>query len=79
MGLSVEHAVALDAHDSKLADVLRRVNVDLLIHTADPIQGQDYLVARAAIEASGHHMIWRAAANSSRAYAPSAPLLRPPG
>jgi len=56
MGLSVEHAVALDAHDSKLADVLRRVNVDLLIHTAGPIQGQDCLVARAAIEAGGHYI-----------------------
>ena len=56
MGLPVEHAVALDAHDSHLADVLRRLRVDVLIHTAGPFQGQDYSVARAAIEARCHYI-----------------------
>src|SRR5947207_14006462 len=56
MGLPVEHAVALDAHDSKLADVLRRLHVDVLIHTAGPFQGQDYSVARAAVEAGCHYI-----------------------
>ncbi len=56
MGLPVEQAVALDAHDSQLADVLRRLQVDVLIHTAGPFQGQDYSVARAAIEAGCHYI-----------------------
>jgi saccharopine dehydrogenase-like NADP-dependent oxidoreductase len=51
IGLPLEHAVAIDAHDKDLADVLRRLHVDVLIHTAGPFQGQDYSVARAAIEA----------------------------
>jgi hypothetical protein len=56
MGLSREHAVALDAHDNNLADDLRRLQVDVLIHTAGPFQGQDYSVARAAIEAGCHYI-----------------------
>src|SRR4029077_4624698 len=56
MGLPVEQAVALDAHDSHLAGVLRRLQVDVLIHTAGPFQGQDYSVARAAIEAGCHYI-----------------------
>lgn len=56
MGLQAEHAVALDAHDRNLADVLRRLHVDVLIHTAGPFQGQDYSVARAAIEAGCHYI-----------------------
>lgn len=56
MGLPVENAVALDAHGSRLADVLRRLQVDVLIHTAGPFQGQDYSVARAAIEAGCHYI-----------------------
>ena len=55
-GLPVENAVALDAHDGHLADVLRRLRVDVLIHTAGPFQGQDYFVARAAIEARCHYI-----------------------
>jgi saccharopine dehydrogenase-like NADP-dependent oxidoreductase len=56
MGLAVEHAVALDAHDSHLADILRRLRIDVLIHTAGPFQGQDYSVARAAMEAGCHYI-----------------------
>jgi hypothetical protein len=56
MGLPAEHAVALDAHDRNLAEVLRRLHVDVLIHTAGPFQGQDYSVARAAIEAGCHYI-----------------------
>ena len=56
MGLRVEHAVALDARDIHLADALRRLRVDVLIHTAGPFQGQDYSVARAAIEAGCHYI-----------------------
>lgn len=56
IGLPIEHAVALDAHGSRLADVLRRLQVDVLIHTAGPFQGEDYSVARAAIEAGCHYI-----------------------
>src|SRR5205807_3167160 len=56
MDLPAEHAVALDAHDSNLADVLRRLHVDVLIHTAGPFQGQDYSVARAAVEVGCHYI-----------------------
>jgi len=56
MGLPVEHAVAVDAHAPHLAENLRRLQVDVLIHTAGPFQGQDYSVARAAIEARCHYM-----------------------
>ena len=55
-GLSDEHAVALDAHAPDLADHLRRLQVDVLIHAAGPFQGQDYSVARAAIEARSHYI-----------------------
>jgi saccharopine dehydrogenase-like NADP-dependent oxidoreductase len=56
MGLSTEHAVVLDAYDSHLAQTLQRLEVDLLIHTAGPFQGQDYSVARAAIAAGCHYI-----------------------
>jgi saccharopine dehydrogenase-like NADP-dependent oxidoreductase len=56
MGLPLEQAVALDAHDYNLADILRRLQVDVLIHTAGPFQGQDYSVARAAIDARCHYI-----------------------
>lgn len=56
IGLPVEHAVSLDAHDSQLTHILRRLQVDVLIHTAGPFQGQDYSVARAAIEAGCHYI-----------------------
>jgi len=56
MGLSAEHAVVLDAYDSHLTQFLRRLEVDLLIHTAGPFQSQDYSVARAAIAAGCHYI-----------------------
>jgi saccharopine dehydrogenase-like NADP-dependent oxidoreductase len=56
IGLPPEHAVAIDAHDLNLAAALSRLQVDVLIHTAGPFQGQDYSVARAAIEAGCHYV-----------------------
>jgi Saccharopine dehydrogenase NADP binding domain len=56
MGLPVEHAVVVDAHAPDLAENLRRLQVEVLIHTAGPFQGQDYSVARAAIEAHCHYI-----------------------
>jgi saccharopine dehydrogenase-like NADP-dependent oxidoreductase len=56
LGLPSEHAVAIDAHDEHLARTLSRLEVDVLVHTAGPFQGQDYAVARAAIEAGCHYI-----------------------
>jgi saccharopine dehydrogenase-like NADP-dependent oxidoreductase len=56
MGLPAENGVALDAHGHNFSDVLRRLHVDVLIHTAGPFQGQDYSVASAAIEAGCHYI-----------------------
>lgn len=56
LGLPSEQAVTLDAYGSSLGASLRRLQVDLLIHTAGPFQGQEYSVARAAIEAGCHYV-----------------------
>jgi saccharopine dehydrogenase-like NADP-dependent oxidoreductase len=56
LGLPLEYAVALDAGNTDLAATLRRLRVDVLVHTAGPFQGQDYFVARAAIEAGCHYI-----------------------
>jgi saccharopine dehydrogenase-like NADP-dependent oxidoreductase len=56
LGLPPEQAVCLNAQAPDLAGYLRRLQVDILIHTAGPFQGQDYTVARAAIEAGCHYI-----------------------
>ena len=56
MGLPPERAFSIDARDAKLADIFRRLRVDIVIHTAGPFQSQDYAVARAAIEAGCHYL-----------------------
>jgi saccharopine dehydrogenase-like NADP-dependent oxidoreductase len=56
LGLPLKHAAALDARNADLAAALRRLRVDVLVHTAGPFQGQDYSVARAAIEARCHYI-----------------------
>ncbi len=56
LGLPPEQAVCVNAHDSNLSGALRRLQVDVLIHTAGPFQGQDYTVARAAIDAGCHYI-----------------------
>lgn len=56
VGLPSEQAIAIDARDANLARTLGRMEVDTLIHTAGPFQGQDYSVARAAIEAGCHYV-----------------------
>jgi len=56
VGLPIEHALGLDAHAPDLADHLRRLQVDVLVHTAGPFQGQNYSVARAAIAARCHYI-----------------------
>lgn len=56
VSLPVKHAVALDARAPSLAESLRRLQVDVLIHAAGPFQGQNYAVACAAIEAGCHYI-----------------------
>jgi saccharopine dehydrogenase-like NADP-dependent oxidoreductase len=56
IALPAENAVELDANDPKLAERLRELHVSTLIHTAGPFQNQDYVVARAAIEAKCNYI-----------------------
>ncbi len=49
-------SVAVDARGSHFAQTLRAHRVELLIHTAGPFQGQDYVVARACAEAGAHYI-----------------------
>ena len=56
LGLPPQQALALDAAAPDLARRLAALGVDTLIHTAGPFQGQDYRVARAAIEAGANYI-----------------------
>lgn len=48
--------VAVDMHSPDFSRVLADLNVELLIHTAGPFQGQDYAVARACGQAGAHYI-----------------------
>jgi saccharopine dehydrogenase-like NADP-dependent oxidoreductase len=54
--LADDHAVEIDARDGALANRLRSLELHTLVHTAGPFQGQDYAVAKAAIEAGCHYI-----------------------
>jgi saccharopine dehydrogenase-like NADP-dependent oxidoreductase len=56
LGLGPEQAVGVDATSSLLPEVLKELQVGVLIHAAGPFQGQDYAVARAAIETRCHYL-----------------------
>lgn len=56
LGLRAEQARALDATDPKLGAMFRKLGVNTVIHTAGPFQGQQYHVARAAIEARANYL-----------------------
>ena len=56
LGLGADSARRVDASDPRLALLLRKLGVNVLIHTAGPFQGQDYQVAQAAIEAGCHYL-----------------------
>ena len=56
LALPAEQAVAVDANGAGLAGLLREAGVDTLVHTAGPFQQQQYVVARAAIEAGCHYI-----------------------
>ena len=55
LGLSAEHARAIDSTHPQLALQLRKLGIGSLIHTAGPFQQQGYQVARAAIQAGSHY------------------------
>lgn len=48
--------IAIDAQEHNLANRLRTLRIDLVIHTAGPFQGQRYDVARACIESGAHYV-----------------------
>ncbi|HEY4210205.1 MAG TPA: saccharopine dehydrogenase NADP-binding domain-containing protein [Steroidobacteraceae bacterium] len=61
LGLPGDQAVVVDVADAGdgrrgLREVLVEEGVATLIHTAGPFQGQDYAVARTAIEAGCHYI-----------------------
>src|SRR4051812_37906863 len=56
LGLGAESARRVDADDPRLAVALKKLGVNLLIHTAGPFQQQDYHVAQAAIDAGCHYL-----------------------
>ena len=56
LGLTADHARRIDASEPRLGTLLRKLGVNLVIHTAGPFQQQDYHVARAAIEAGSHYL-----------------------
>jgi hypothetical protein len=56
LGLSANHARVVDATNADLALLLRKLGVNIVIHTAGPFQGQGYGVARAAIKAGCHYL-----------------------
>ena len=56
LGLSANHAREVDATKPDLALLLRKLGVNVVIHTAGPYQGQSYGVARSAIKAGCHYL-----------------------
>ncbi len=56
LGLRAENGRAIDATDTRLAMLIRKLGVNTVIHAAGPYQGRDYHVARAAIEAGAHYL-----------------------
>ena len=53
---AMHEAVALDHTASDLAERLRALRVNALVHTCGPFQGQDYHVARACLDAGAHYI-----------------------
>jgi saccharopine dehydrogenase-like NADP-dependent oxidoreductase len=56
LGLSANHAREVDSTRPDLAQLLRKLGINIVIHTAGPFQGQGYEVARAAIKAGCHYL-----------------------
>ncbi|HXS90578.1 MAG TPA: saccharopine dehydrogenase NADP-binding domain-containing protein [Steroidobacteraceae bacterium] len=49
-------AAALDSRATNLAAELQRLGANVVVHTAGPFQGQDYVVAKACIEARAQYV-----------------------
>jgi hypothetical protein len=56
LGLMGEQGIALNAEVTALSQQLRALQVNIVIHTAGPFQGQDYRVALACIAAGSHYI-----------------------
>lgn len=56
LGLQAEQGLAIDAQASDLHTRLAELEVDTVIHTAGPFQGQNYAVAEAAIAAGANYI-----------------------
>jgi len=56
LALAQDQAVRVSAASATLPEFLKEQQVGTVIHTAGPFQGQDYTVARAAIEADCHYI-----------------------
>ena len=56
IGLSAHHAREVDCTRADLALLLRKLGINLVIHTAGPFQGQGYEVAREAIKAGCNYL-----------------------
>src|SRR5262245_56355194 len=56
LGLTAANARVLDATDGRLAILLKKLDIQVLINTAGPFQEQSYGVAQAAIAAGCHYL-----------------------
>jgi saccharopine dehydrogenase-like NADP-dependent oxidoreductase len=56
IGLRAENARALDATSPQFSQMLRKLGVNTIIHTAGPFQDQNYAVAQAAIQAGANYL-----------------------
>ena len=56
LGLHANNARVVDTTDAKLGALIKKLGVHTVVHTAGPFQGQQYHVARAAIEARAHYL-----------------------
>ena len=56
LGVNSQQGLMMDARDPQLAQQLLGLQVDTVIHTAGPFQGQDYAVAEAAIAAGANYV-----------------------
>jgi len=56
LGLGAERAKVIDAADPRLAVYLKKLGINVVIHTAGPFQQQRYDVAQAAIQAGCHYL-----------------------
>src|SRR4051812_43088182 len=56
LGLDVRQGVAIDAAAQNLANAPVKLEVNTVMHTAGPFQGQGYAVARASIDAGCNYI-----------------------